>query len=179
MKFSASYLLGLIFLLIANVIWACASVLQQYIYDDLGFGSPFVLTYIGTSVFLLYLPVHELSVRFNLGKQKYQPASFGFQEGLRIWWNLMQNLPYDLDGSANGHLLKERDEEHGSFPNGEEIKCYRGSNYQDGDFGDNKLPPAPYTHFQAFQVACLIAPPWFVGNLLYNYFCTGYYLSVQ
>jgi hypothetical protein len=37
-------------------IWAAASVLIQYIYSDLSFKSPFVLTYICTSLFVVYLP---------------------------------------------------------------------------------------------------------------------------
>ena len=165
MAFSASYLLGLVFLLIANIIWACASVLQQYIYDDLGFSSPFVLTYVGTSVFLLFLPMHELSLRLGLGRIKCQPARYGFEEGLRKWWNLMRNLPSDLDESANGRLLKEGETEHSSVP----TRASEGGTDHAGGVDSSTLPPAPYTHFQAFQVACFIAPAWFTGNLLYNY----------
>lgn len=39
------------------VIWAGGSVLVQYIYDNLGFESPFFLTFLCTAMFSLYMPV--------------------------------------------------------------------------------------------------------------------------
>lgn len=60
MAFTRNYLLGLAFLFLANVIWSGSSVLQQYIYEDLLFESSFFVTYIGSSIFILFLPLYEV-----------------------------------------------------------------------------------------------------------------------
>lgn len=52
-----SYTLGLLFILLVSLIWAAASVLVQWIYSDqFDFDSPFLLTYIGVSLFAFFLP---------------------------------------------------------------------------------------------------------------------------
>ena len=48
---------GILFVVLVACIWALASVLVQYIYDDAGFDAPFFLTYTCTSLFGAYLPV--------------------------------------------------------------------------------------------------------------------------
>ena len=50
------YALGLFFILLVALIWAAASVLVQYIYQERDFHSPFLLTYVGVSLFTLWLP---------------------------------------------------------------------------------------------------------------------------
>mmetsp|Transcript_23909 Transcript_23909/g.35102 ORF Transcript_23909/g.35102 Transcript_23909/m.35102 type:complete len:108 (-) Transcript_23909:21-344(-) len=55
-KPSSSYLLGLFFIVIVSIIWTFASVIVQHLYNDLDFDSPFVLVYIGTSLFSILLP---------------------------------------------------------------------------------------------------------------------------
>lgn len=157
--FSAQYTLGLFFLLLANIIWAAASLLQQYIYDDLNFTSPFVLTYIGTSVFLLFLPLHELAIKLGFKKLDHQPPSYGFSEGFQKWYYNLREIRGGPDDSASGHLLRS---EHAS-----ESKVVKVSGISEGEA--TSLPPAPYTHFQAFEIACIIAPAWFLSNLMYNY----------
>ena len=56
--------LGLFFLVLVAVIWTVASILVQYIFQDLGFHGPFFLTYMGTSLFsinlLFYYCTHTL-----------------------------------------------------------------------------------------------------------------------
>jgi solute carrier family 35 protein F5 len=51
-----SYALGLVFILFVSIIWSAASILVQYLYTDQSFDSPFLLTYIGTSLFILLIP---------------------------------------------------------------------------------------------------------------------------
>jgi solute carrier family 35 protein F5 len=53
-----SYALGLVFILVVSIIWSAASILVQYLYTDQSFDSPFLLTYIGTSLFILLIPNH-------------------------------------------------------------------------------------------------------------------------
>jgi solute carrier family 35, member F5 len=58
-----SYALGLVFIFIVAIIWALASILVQYLYNDTSFDAPFLLTYIGTSLFTVLLPIHWLYER--------------------------------------------------------------------------------------------------------------------
>ena len=57
---SARYILGLWFIFCVSVIWAGASILVQFIYTKTNFNSPFLLTYIGTSLFIILLPIHYI-----------------------------------------------------------------------------------------------------------------------
>ena len=56
----ASYALGLFFIVSVSIIWAAASILVQYLYQGLNFDSPFLLTYIGTSLFIILIPGYLL-----------------------------------------------------------------------------------------------------------------------
>lgn len=56
-----SWTLGLFFIFLVTVIWAAASFLTQYIYSNLDFESPFLITYIYSTLFALYLPVWYFS----------------------------------------------------------------------------------------------------------------------
>jgi len=51
-----NWALGIFFLVLVAALWAGSSVLIQYIYDNLDYEEPFVLTYIGTSLFFIYIP---------------------------------------------------------------------------------------------------------------------------
>ncbi len=167
-EFSAQYALGITFLCLANFIWAAASVLQQYIYDDLNFSSPFALTYIGTSVFILFLPINELFLYFGFKKLPHERPVYGFKEGFQKWYDSFQELHGVLDDSANGHLLASRHASNASSNVNSDVGDSSAGVEKAERLGET-LPPAPYTHFQAFEIACIISPAWFLGNLLYNY----------
>ena len=53
----SSYGLGLFFIFLVSIIWALSSILVQYLYTNQSFDSPFLLTYIGTSLFTILLPL--------------------------------------------------------------------------------------------------------------------------
>jgi solute carrier family 35 protein F5 len=65
----SSYTLGLVFILLVSVIWAAASILVQYLYSEHSFDSPFLLTYIGTSLFTLLLPSQWLCQQLQQRRQ--------------------------------------------------------------------------------------------------------------
>lgn len=65
-QFSSGYALGIVFVLIVAVIWAAASVLTQYIYSNLEFNAPFLVTYFATTLFSLYLPFWKGLVYFKV-----------------------------------------------------------------------------------------------------------------
>lgn len=63
-----SYALGLLFIFLVSCSWAGASVLLQYIYQDLAFDSPFIITYVCTSLFAIYLPWVYACGRLGIGQ---------------------------------------------------------------------------------------------------------------
>jgi solute carrier family 35, member F5 len=66
MTLSPSYTLGLFFIFLVSLIWAAASVLVQWVYSDqFDFDSPFLLTYIGVSLFTCFLPAHWIANYFS------------------------------------------------------------------------------------------------------------------
>jgi len=66
MTFSPSYTLGLFFIFLVSLIWAAASILVQWVYnsDEFDFDSPFLLTYIGVSLFTCFLPANWIATYF-------------------------------------------------------------------------------------------------------------------
>lgn len=52
----AAWALGIVFIVLVAAFWAGSSVLTQFIFDNLSFNEPFVLTYIGTSLFMIFIP---------------------------------------------------------------------------------------------------------------------------
>mmetsp|Transcript_26145 Transcript_26145/g.54776 ORF Transcript_26145/g.54776 Transcript_26145/m.54776 type:complete len:279 (-) Transcript_26145:80-916(-) len=61
----SSYALGLVFIVLVAVIWSIASIVVQYLYAQ-SFDAPFLLTYIGTSLFVVQLPLHWLYKRWEI-----------------------------------------------------------------------------------------------------------------
>jgi solute carrier family 35 protein F5 len=58
---SMKYGLGLFYILLVALIWALSSVLVQYMYNAYAFDSPFLLTYIGVSIFTWPLPMKYIT----------------------------------------------------------------------------------------------------------------------
>lgn len=58
-----SYALGLVYIVSVSIIWSAASLLVQYLYQGLDFDSPFILTYIGTSLLMILIPIFILNGR--------------------------------------------------------------------------------------------------------------------
>jgi len=57
--------IGILCVVLVAVIWAGASVLVQYIFEDLSFEKPFFLTYVCNSLFALNLPVWYIMLRLG------------------------------------------------------------------------------------------------------------------
>ena len=67
----SSYGLGLIFIVLVSMIWAASSILVQYLYENQSFDSPFLLTYIGTSLFTILLPLDWLLQQYGERSQSF------------------------------------------------------------------------------------------------------------
>ena len=70
-SFSSSYLLGLFFIFLVTILWSGASIIVQYLYTELDFHSPFLLTYVSTSLFTILLPTRVLWEQLLLCKDYY------------------------------------------------------------------------------------------------------------
>ena len=59
-RMTPEYALGLFYIFCVSVIWSLASILVQYMYHDLNFDSPFVVTYVGSSLFAVLLVLYVI-----------------------------------------------------------------------------------------------------------------------
>ena len=85
----SSYSLGLIFILLVAIIWSFASVVVQYLYREVKFDAPFLLTYIGTSLFVVQIPLHRLFERCvskSVSNSEYDsiPTNDEYEEGVTL-----------------------------------------------------------------------------------------------
>ena len=62
---SSSYALGIFFLVIVSILWTICSMVVQHLYQDMEFDSPFLIVYIGTSLFSIFLPIRLAYERFG------------------------------------------------------------------------------------------------------------------
>jgi hypothetical protein len=147
--------LGLLFIFIVAVIWSGSSVLLQYIFSDLDFRSPFLITYIENSLFCLYLPLF------------YFWRVFGF----------VDRIPYsnsDISKSSKQHLVKANSQNLNAN-NEENAQTNKNSTVTDDDDSDGSISSSnssesgsskyynEFTHEKIFLVALLICPIWFFG----------------
>jgi solute carrier family 35, member F5 len=156
---SHAYLLGLFFIALVCIIWSASSLLTQYIYTERSFHSPFLLTYIGVSLFSLWLPVwyarHAQAVLDPEGIEELPTIASDDQP----------------DPSAAGRVRRQHE---------------RAERHDDGAMSDapyfRSSPPPSYeavplhsgaahrkwTQSDHFYAAARIAPVWFLANWCYN-----------
>jgi hypothetical protein len=73
-----SYALGVLFLVIVSLLWTACSMVVQHLYNDMLFDSPFLIVYISTNLFLVFLPSrlgyerwgHRCLVRFKRWRRR-------------------------------------------------------------------------------------------------------------
>ena len=147
---------GIACLLCATLIWAGASVLAQYIFTDLKFHSPFMMTYIANSLFLVYLPLWQLWVWLGIVKKDRNPT-FGSLSVLSL------RKPFSPTALVAEPTLS-------SFSvNGNPLHDSSIGNDGRGVSGEETQQRAPYTHMHALRAALIITPLYFLANCLYNY----------
>jgi len=147
MTLSPSYTLGLIFIVLVSLIWAAASVLVQWVYsDEFEFDSPFLLTYIGVSLFTSFLPAHwiyESLIEWRRNKGQQQGG-----QGITL-------------SSSLGNVAGE-------------YERVRSTSMDVEDSTTETTLPSPsssrpiWTIQDHFSAAAKIAPLWFVSNYAYN-----------
>jgi len=97
-----SYALGIFFIFLVSIIWAAASIVVQHLYRDMDFDSPFLLTYVSTSLFVLFLPTRLLwERRKKIGRW----ICFAFSSKDRSEYSAV-----DIDDNIDEDSFKEEEE---------------------------------------------------------------------
>jgi solute carrier family 35, member F5 len=159
------YALGLFFIFLVSVIWAAASILVQFLYTTENFDSPFLLTYIGTSLFTLLLPSKLLVDHGKTLVKKYWFA--------RRSQSLMVEIPPSASLAHRGQYenvpsVQSEDGDEETFQ--DESDPYNNDLHQAPIIsGDDAAPPtAAWTNGDHVRAAIKIAPVWFIANWTYN-----------
>lgn len=142
----SSYALGLVFIVIVSVIWSVASIVVQYLYKEQDFDAPFLLTYIGTSLFtvLLLFPYYNnapTAVANDVGEVQ----SLGNYQQVAV----AEDDHFVDDGQDHHHSTSE---ERTTHPNDPILNS------------SSKL----WTDYDHRIAAAKIAPVWFISNFAYN-----------
>lgn len=171
------------------VIWAGASVLIQYIYSDLAFESPFVLTFVCTALFSIYLPVVLLAARFGWAENpsfRDTPAAAsvasttaaagaaGGAGGIALATN------GGGGGGGGGGIcytpIAGAQQEDPGLPLRSAAAVAGGELEEEEEWGDGqgvqsvrRKPPAPlWSHVRTMRVSAVVFPLFFVANFAYN-----------
>lgn len=191
------YTLGLFFILCVSLIWSAASILVQFLYTKQSFDSPFLLTYIGVSLFTILLPtkfawlqckkcvqlVHRKFSRQETGEFEIpsSPAPRDLGE--------YENVPSVQDESDSS--LQEDGTSGTTNPNEPPLEPFRDEEEPESTVAataDTEMTTStvedetaaglqeenpedinqPWTNAQHMKAAMKIAPVWFLANWTYN-----------
>ena len=155
--FTKEYLLGIFFIVLVALIWAASSVVAQFVYQTDSFDSPFLLTYIGTSLFTLWLPVRFSSKWLSISVS----GSGGAQndEGDVLLAEPSYHQTDDIAEQAVHALQTTESSPHVSSSR---------SGIEGGPIPQSAPNLELWTDDDHFRVALRIAPVWFVANWSYN-----------
>lgn len=168
------YALGLFFIFLVSVIWAAASILVQFLYTQHNFDSPFLLTYIGTSLFTLLLPSKVL---VDQGKTLVNKYWYGTsRRSLTVEITPSASLGQCDRGQYENIPSVQSEDDEEPFQDEAEPDLHKNSNnngIHDSPIisGDDPVPAAPieaWTNADHMRAAIKIAPVWFLANWTYN-----------
>lgn len=151
--------IGLFYIFLVATIWIAASFVVQSVVDE-GV-SPFLVTYICNSLFVIYIPIVEIA-RFL--EDKYGNLLFWKDKKL----NALQELREETEQAillGETNLVTDVDHEDGqSILNGESILAETGYSSH-GQEVDEK---GRWTRIRVAKVSLLICPFWFLAQLTFN-----------
>ena len=192
-QWSFGYIQGLVFIFLVALIWAGSSILVQSLYTDFSFDSPFLLTYIGSSLFTLWLPTHSVSTWILDQRERRQQAAQLWRQLFQLCWRRRRTSSSSFPAATPEFSSVRESRE--VTTNGSTTPVYRNissssshtseesppsndvdTNALDEYMGDEEeedadvigVPTRPWTHRQHLHVAMWIAPVWFVANWTYN-----------
>eukprot|EP00977_Amphora_coffeiformis_P003771 scaffold756_cov158-Amphora_coffeaeformis.AAC.8 len=155
--FSPDYLLGLFFILCVALIWAASSVVAQFVYETDSFDSPFLLTYIGVSLFTLWLPIKFSSNWVSSARATTALTSTRNQDESNI---LLDDNSY--------HSVEAGNEELGTTVAPVQAHGTNTSTEQQPQQHHHQHQLTQWTDNDHLRVALRIAPVWFLANWSYN-----------
>ena len=162
--FSPDYLLGLFFIVLVALIWAASSVVAQFVYGTDSFDSPFLLTYIGTSLFTLWLPIKFSSHWISSAAATTLTAS----HTTGIIRNQDENNVL-LDDNSYRSVDAAGNEESGMTDASIQPEDTAPITTQQDLHHINQEQQLPqWTDDDHLRVAMRIAPVWFLANWSYN-----------
>jgi len=154
---SPSYLLGLSFIFLVAIIWSFASILVQHIYRNEDFDSPFVLTYICTSLFVILLP--------NRIILEFLSQCYRNDENVQV-------VPWKsgpIQASQYKVIVVTDIEESTSL---DEIEQGTSFEIVSDAVGSENIAMIPENfilgHYETMQISMMLAPIWFFSNYFYN-----------
>ncbi|KAH7576340.1 hypothetical protein JRO89_XS01G0039300 [Xanthoceras sorbifolium] len=169
------WVLGLTYILAVAIIWIAASFVVQSVVD--AGVSPFLITYICNSLFVVYIPIAEI--------ERYLVDTYG---SVFFWRSNSSSPLQELGDSEQAILLRESDvgvKPDGSYPSVlvEEVEISRHRRVIDSgsEFVSHELPSivkeaadkgvdakGRWTRTRVAKASLLICPFWFLAQLTFN-----------
>ena len=155
----SSYALGLVFIVLVAIIWSIASIVVQYLYRQ-SFDAPFLLTYIGTSLFVVQLPLHWLYKRWESRRR----SSCGNGDRSNADYETIPTRDETPTLTGNCDEEEERQSSNSSSINNH-INIDINSDLSSSSANENENHWTETDHVIA---ALKLSPFWFVSNYAYN-----------
>ena len=149
----SSYALGLVFIFLVAIIWSIASIVVQYLYRDQSFDAPFLLTYIGTSLFVVQLPLHWFYKRWM--KLRSNSGANGTYENIPTTDDDSSSRTDEGEGNYQTVHLSENN---GSINNGNVV----------GEPSVSVESDRHWTEKDHMIAGAKLSPFWFISNFAYN-----------
>jgi solute carrier family 35 protein F5 len=159
----SSYALGLVIIVLVAIIWSIASILVQYLYHNQDFHAPFLLTYIGTSLFVIQLPLNCLYKRWVEYRRCRNSNNNHAYESIPI---TSSNSPHPTAAEE-----EEQQEQMNTTATSTVEQEHRSDSDSDGNSSSNNNNNNSYYHWTERDhmiAAAKIAPVWFISNFAYN-----------
>ncbi|CAN8269570.1 unnamed protein product [Cochlearia groenlandica] len=169
------WVLGLIYIFAVATIWIAASFVVQSVVD--GGVSPFLITFICNSLFVVYLPLFEIG--------RYIEDSYG---SLLFWRNkrshLLELVESEKDvllghdvvklvesGGASGVVVRDSEEEDGNEIENVELEVVGDDSVNvsgEANVSKGLDEKGRWTRMRVAKVSLLICPFWFLAQLTFN-----------
>ena len=167
MVFSSSYALGLFFIFLVSIIWSAASILVQYLYEDQSFDSPFLLTYIGTSLFTILLPLDWISTNFCYPlyrRQQHTQIHDNNGDGAIVMTATTSGSSIGSDGGEYASISTHNNNQ----INNTIVTANEDSHSPPSAMMNRTNHDRIWSIRDHYMAAVKIAPVWFISNYSYN-----------
>lgn len=134
--------------------------LVQYLYSDQSFRSPFLVTYIGVSLFTLWLPANCISKLFCCPEKAKMSTPSAEMTAPTAYQDIPDSAPVTPMAAELAFL-----EEQGQISQREAEVDHEDLHDHYHDLSHHSHP---WTHYDHFRTALWIAPVWFGANWTYN-----------